>query len=101
MCYDGSETVDIIGYRKRATPVAGDDLYERMVRLVRTAEPRGVLNAALSAEIRAIRTLLPPEPLDPLLERARDIVAAEGERDADDGSLAIRAVHRALRESQS
>lgn len=106
---------DIIGYRKR--PVIdmnyprvcyscgiGVDLHDRMLQLVReiaaSAPPTLDKTAAIWwAHATAIAALLPPEPVDPLLVRARGIVEAEGGWGADDGSLAVRAVHRALREA--
>lgn len=97
---------DIIGYKRReqAERLALDpELVDRMVQLVRDLAGGHTVADGRIADIAAE---LPPEPVDPVVARAREIVAGEtdgsvatsfraGERDS---VPAMRAVIRALRE---
>jgi hypothetical protein len=100
-------SADIIGYRKRR-PDHGDiapETIERMVRFVRDTTANDPDTDYLRREATAIAKLLPPEPVDPILLRAREICAEtdveyarfylKGENDTGD---IMRAVMRALRD---
>lgn len=109
---------DIIGYKRRSLEPAPEgaplspDLVDRMVQLVRefAGDDYDHNFGPIWSDVRNIAAELPPEPIDPVVARAREIVAEALERqggetnarpfragDRDD-SPAMRAVIRALRE---